>query len=91
METTLLIKTKKDLKDKAQNVAKEMGIPLSIAINAFLKQFSEEKTLTLTTKGYEPTPYLEQIIKKASIDYKNKKDISPVFTNVKDAISWLKK
>jgi len=39
MNTTILIKTKKDLKLKAQNLAKDLGLSLADVINASLRQF----------------------------------------------------
>jgi addiction module RelB/DinJ family antitoxin len=39
MDTTMLIKTKKDLKIQAQKLAKEMGLPLSTLVNNYLRNF----------------------------------------------------
>ncbi len=39
MDTTMLIKTNKVLKQKAQKLAKEMGLPLGTLVNNYLKNF----------------------------------------------------
>lgn len=39
MDTTILIKTKKDLKLQAQELARELGFSLTDIINASLRQF----------------------------------------------------
>lgn len=65
-KTILNIKTEKSIKEEAQKVAQELGIPLGTAINAFLKQFIREKEITLSVGGYVPTPYLQRIIKETN-------------------------
>lgn len=39
MDTTMLIKTNKVLKQKAQKLAKEMGLPLGTLVNNYLRNF----------------------------------------------------
>lgn len=39
MDTTMLIKTNKVLKHKAQKLAKEMGLPLGTLVNNYLRNF----------------------------------------------------
>ncbi len=51
METTLLIKLKKDVKDKAAKVAEDIGIPLSTLVSAFLKNFIHEKKVLLSVEA----------------------------------------
>lgn len=50
METTLLIKLKKDTKEEASKIASEIGIPLSTLINSFLKNFIREKKVTFSAE-----------------------------------------
>jgi addiction module RelB/DinJ family antitoxin len=61
MKTIINIKVDKDVKEKAMKTAKDMGVPLSIIINAFLKQFIRYKNVTFTTS--EPSKKLERILK----------------------------
>ena len=39
MDTTMLIKTNKLLKQRAQKLAKEMGLPLGTLVNNYLRNF----------------------------------------------------
>jgi antitoxin component of RelBE/YafQ-DinJ toxin-antitoxin module len=64
MSTHTILSIKTDKKLKA-----ELGVPLSTVINAFLKQFVQEKELTLTANPLRPTPYLEQILVGAQAEY----------------------
>ena len=52
METTMLIKTNKALKNEASRIAKELGIPLTTVINAYLGQFIRDQKISLSI---EPT------------------------------------
>ena len=47
MTTTLTIKTEKKLRDDAKRVAGSLGIPLTTAVNAMLKQFVRDRRLVL--------------------------------------------
>lgn len=69
MKTILNIKTDKELKEAAQETAKDIGIPLGTAINAFLKQFVRDKEITLSSNNSVPTPYLQNIIREAEKEY----------------------
>lgn len=48
MDTTFLIKTKKDLKRKAQGLAKELGLSLTDVVNASLRQFVINQGITIS-------------------------------------------
>lgn len=48
MNTTLTIKTPKKLRDDAKRTAAELGIPLTTVMNAMLKQFVREQTITVS-------------------------------------------
>ena len=64
MDTTMLIKTKKDLKLQAQNLARELGFSLTDIVNASLRQFVINQGILISK------------IPSESLDvYSNKKDI----------------
>ena len=64
MDTTILIKTKKDLKLQAQELAHELGFSLTDIINASLRQFVINQGILISKIPIE------------SIDmYSNKKEI----------------
>jgi addiction module RelB/DinJ family antitoxin/addiction module RelE/StbE family toxin len=86
-KTILNIKVDKQLKKVAQETAVELGIPLSTAINAFLKQFVREKRITLSANKNTPTPYLQKIIKAAEKEYLNNNSKGPF--DEKELINYL--
>ncbi|MEK7185096.1 MAG: type II toxin-antitoxin system RelB/DinJ family antitoxin [Patescibacteria group bacterium] len=81
-KTILNIKTEKSLKIAARETAEELGLPLSTAINAFLKQFVREKEITLSANKLKPTPYLQKILKDANAEYARGEALGP-FTSQK--------
>ncbi len=87
-KTILNIKTDKKLKKAAQEMAEELGVPLSTAINAFLKQFVREKELVLSADRRTPTPYLQRILKEAEEEYARGKASGPF--SGKELIAHLK-
>jgi len=68
MNTTMLIKLDKSLKEKAQKTAKEMGLPLSTVVHGYLKKFVAEKQITF--ESYIPNAETVRAIKQARKDYK---------------------
>lgn len=64
MNTTMLVKTNKELKVKAQKLAKELGLSLTDVVNASLKQFILNQSITFSKI---PMESLEE--------YYNKKEI----------------
>ncbi len=47
VNTTLTIKTPKKLRDDAKRVARSLGVPLTIAVNAMLRRFVRDQVLVL--------------------------------------------
>ena len=89
MKTIINIKTDKEVKENAQEVAAELGLTLSAIINASLKQFIRSRELYFSTFP-TMTKELEELVAQARNDYKNKKNLSPVFSSAKDAIAYLR-
>lgn len=87
-KTILNIKLDKSLKEEAQKVSKELGLPLGTAINAFLKQFVREKEIVLSSNEYIPSLYLQQVIQEAEKEYARGEFNGPF--NLDDFISHLK-
>lgn len=78
-------------KKQAQKTAEELGMPLSVVIKAFLKQFIRTKTVTFSAReAEEPSEYLKQIMRQAEKDWKEKKG-SPLFKTGEEAVAWLEK
>ncbi len=68
MDTTILIRTKKDLKVKAQGLAKDLGLSLADVVNASLRQFVVNQGITISKI---PTETLDM--------YKNPKSIMSAY------------
>ena len=49
MTTNILIKTDSKLRDSAKEVAEDLGVSLTTAVNAFLKQFVRDRRLELVS------------------------------------------
>ena len=68
-KTILNFKVDKKLKVSAQDTAQKLGIPLSMVMNAFLKQFVNEKEVTFSMPSYRPSKLLIEIIREAEKDF----------------------
>ena len=64
MDTTMLIKTKKDLKLQAQELAQDLGLSLTDVVNAGLRQFVINQGITISKI---PTESLDAYIDKKEI------------------------
>lgn len=86
MNTTMLIKTDKVLKQKAQKLAKEMGLPLSTLVNNYFKSFIIERQVTFNA----PIPNKKTVraIEQARKEFQTGKTPGPF--NAKEAIAYLK-
>ena len=88
MKTVINIKVDKDIKEQAFATAKEMAVPLSTIINAFLKKFISDKSVTFVAP-YKPSKYLEKILRQADKDIKAGKNLSPMFFDTKKEDAYL--
>ena len=90
MKTAMInIKTEQAVKDQAQELAEELGFSLSALVTASLKQFVRTREVQFSALP-RMTPYLEGVLKQTESDIKAKKNLSPAFTNARDAIAYLK-
>ena len=89
MKTAVInIKTNKEVKEQAQELAEELGFSLSSLVTASLKQFIRAREVRFSMLP-KMTPYLEGVIKKVEKDIKAKKNLSPAFTNSADMDKYL--
>lgn len=88
MKTVLNIKTDKDVKEEAQKLARELGVPLSTIVNVYLKQFIRTKEFTFSL-ARQMSPELERTLEQAERDYAKGRNISPAFSDAKSALGWL--
>ncbi|MCX6757918.1 MAG: hypothetical protein NTZ44_03510 [Candidatus Nomurabacteria bacterium] len=64
MDTTILIKTKKDIKLQAQSLAHDLGLSLADVVNASLRQFVINQGITISKL---PTESIDAYINKKEI------------------------
>lgn len=88
MKILLNIKTDKEIKIKAKELAEELGLSLSAIINAFLKQFVRNKSVCFDAVP-RMSKKLERNITKAECDLKQGKNISPPFSSPKEIKDYL--
>ena len=50
MKTLINIKTDKEVKEGAQALAQELGLPLSVVVNAYLKDFIRNRGITISER-----------------------------------------
>ena len=84
----LNIKTDRDVKDQAKRISHELGVPLSVVVNAYLKEFVRERAVRI---ALEPVlrPEVEKTLRKASADYKGQKNVSRKFASVSGVLKHL--
>ena len=86
--TVLNIKIDKTLKQQAQELAKSIGLPMSTVIATGLKEFVRTQSITLSAAP-RFSPDVEEELDKRLKDIAEGKNLSPTFTNIEDARSWL--
>ncbi len=88
MKTMINIKADKEVKENAQNVARDIGLPLSTVINAFLKEFIRNRSVSFSAVP-RMTPYLEKVLGGIEDDIKKGRNLSPSFSSAKEANEYL--
>jgi addiction module RelB/DinJ family antitoxin len=88
MKTIINIKADREIKDEAVKVAKLIGLPLSTIINAFLKKFISDQSVTFTAPT-KPSKTLQKLLKQSEKDIKDGENLSPLFTNIKKMDQYL--
>lgn len=76
MNTTLHVTIDKETKNKAQKLAKEMGLDISTIVKASLKTFVQTESFYVE-KTNQAGPYLAAVIKEAKREYNQGKAIGP--------------
>ena len=85
--TRIIFNVDKKLKERAQRVAEREGVTLTSYLSLALSDFaSNKKRVGITDTLNEKT---QKEIIQARKDFKMGKNISPAFTNAKDAVAWL--
>lgn len=88
MEKTLInIKTDKAVKQEAQKVAKDLGLPLGTIINAYLRDLIREKRVLFSTPP-APNKKTQELLKKIQLDAGMKKKSAGPFA-YDEAVAYL--
>ena len=91
MNTTVInIKTDKVLKNDAQKLAKNFGLPLSAIVNGYLREFVRERRIVFSEP---PTPNVKtrKILDQALKDIKESKNLVGPFESAEEMIKSLRK
>ncbi len=91
---TLSIKIDPTVKQDAQHLAQQVGLPLGSLINGLLKDAIRKQSVTFSTHqerfpSEQMTPQMEKIIEQAEQDIKNGETIGP-FDTVEDFLKALR-
>lgn len=96
-KTIINIKADREVKVKAQRVAKQLGVPLSLVINNYLREFVRAKEVRFSLRDSLPLGKPEGVLKPAVArrlarihkDIVEGRNLSPSFSNMDDAIRYL--
>lgn len=88
-KTILNVKLNKSLKQDAQELADEIGVPLSTIVVANLKEFVRSRSLTVSALP-RLKPEIEKELEEAIADYRRGKNTSPVLRSSKDVAEYFK-
>lgn len=89
MKAVLNSKVDADLKREAQELAKELGVPLSLVVNGSLREFVRNREVVFSVAP-RMSPWLEQVIGEFEEDRRKGKGLSPAFGSAAEAVSYLK-
>lgn len=92
MKTAMSFKIDKDVRDNARKAAKVMRMPLSLAVNNYLRQFASEQSVTFRAPLI-PNAKTRKVLDQALKDIRegNTNAFSPAFTNMDEMFKWLNK
>lgn len=82
------LKVDPQTKREAMETAGALGMPLSVVIKAFLKQFIRTKSISFNIQDETPNAYLRNVIKQAEENYR-KGNVSPALKTGEEAVKYL--
>jgi len=90
MSTVLNVKIDPALKKRAQSVAKELGLPMSIVVAASLREFVNTRSITISdSPRLRPEVEAELLAMSEKVRAGDLDDYSPAFNNVEESFAWL--
>ena len=88
MKTVINIKTDKEVKKNAQELAQKLGLSLSDVINAALRNFIRTREVYFSDIP-RMTPEFEKLLGKVEEDIKKRRNLSPAFKNAGEMDKYL--
>lgn len=88
MKTVLNVKTDKEVKEAAQRIAKELGLPLSTVVNAYLKEFVRNRSIHLSAVP-RMSKALERMLDGVERDLKHGRNMSPPLRTPQEISEYL--
>lgn len=82
------IKADKAVKQKAQKLARELGLPLSTIINSLLKQLIRNQEIYFSSVP-QMTPELEALLGEVEADIAAGRNMGRAFSNAKEMDEYL--
>ncbi len=88
MKTLISIKTDVEVKRGIQEIAEELGIPLSTIVNAYFKRLLRERRVDFSLP-LRPNKKTAKLLREAHEDYKKGRNISPIFKSAEEMDAYL--
>ncbi len=88
MKTLITIKSDKEIKERAQKLAQELGLSLSDVVNASLRNFIHTREVYVSAIP-RMTPEPESLLGIIEKDIQDKQNLSPAFTSADSAADYL--
>jgi len=88
-KTTINIKADADVKQKAQKTARELGMPLSTIINAYLHQFIRTKSVHFYVPEGELKPTAKRRLDRLAKEAREGKNLSRPFKSAAEMDAYL--
>lgn len=90
MKTLTHIKLDATVKQEAQHLAEDLGFSLSATVNALLKQFIREQSLTVT-RAPQMSEWLENLLAEIEEDIRLGKNVSKPITTHQELTTFFRK
>jgi antitoxin component of RelBE/YafQ-DinJ toxin-antitoxin module len=90
MTTQVVFKLDDTLKTKAMRKAKQSGVPFASVLKFATQAYVDGVLDVELVVKPELNAKTKRVLAQAMADYKKGKNLSPVFTNAKDAVAYLK-
>ncbi len=82
------IKADRDVKEKAKKIAQQLGLPLSVIVNAYLRQFIRTKEVHFSVEG-ALKPSAKKRLSRIHKEVLEGKNLSPAFYTAKEMDAYL--